>query len=396
MRNIILSKLGGNFQRKPNKVKLSSQSYELLEEVIDGIPQGEFWDYHMHILGTGYNNPEVWLNPSVLSIKHPVDYIKAKVFMNAAGISNKKKGDEQYIERLLTLIRDIPHKPKFCLFALDGCYTKEGEFSKKDTKIYISNEYVYQICERIPDQLVPVISVHPYRKDALDELEKYAAKGVKMIKWLPASMGMDPSNPQIVPYYQKVKELDMVLLSHSGQEDAIPVMKFQPLNNPLLFRLPLELGVKLVLAHCAGKGKEKDFDNNDKSVDQHELFFRLMGEKKYEENLFGDISAMVQSNRCGKPLADIFANRKYHHRLLYGSDYPLPAVNVAISLNLLTKLGYLNKTDQKPLREIYKKNPLLFSFALKRRIHDPKDHSYRFPDSMFYHNPALGIKPLST
>jgi hypothetical protein len=39
------------------------------------------------------------------------------------------------------------------------------------------------------DMFLPCVSVHPYRKDALEELEKYAAQGVHLVKWLPNSMG---------------------------------------------------------------------------------------------------------------------------------------------------------------------------------------------------------------
>jgi len=394
MRNPIFTKIGGNYHQNPKKAKLGKLAHALLEEVMEDIPDGEFIDYHMHVLGLGRDNPHIWVNPSILSLRHPMDYFKIKVFMNASGITSKKKADEQYKNRLLTLIEDMPTKAKFCLFAMDGCYNKSGEFIEADSKFTISNEYVYNLCEEKPDQLVPVISVHPFRPGVLDELEKWQKKGVKMIKWLPGIMGMDPSDPEIVPFYQKVKELDMILLSHSGEEDTVPVLKFQHLNNPLLFRLPLELGVKVVLAHCAGKGKAKDIDHDNKMVDQHELFFRLMDESKYEGLLYGDISAMVQSNRCGKPLADILSRREHHHRLIYGSDYPLPAINAGISLKLLNKLEYIPKKDIQPLREIYNKNPLLFSFALKRRLRDPKNHDYRFPASMFIYKPELGIKPL--
>ena len=391
MRNPILTKIGGNYHQNPKKAKLGTAAKEMIVKVMEGIPKGEFMDYHMHILGIGIDNPHIWVNPGILSLRHPMDYFKIKVFMNASGITSRKKADGQYKNRLLTLIDDIPTKSKFCLFAMDGCYSKEGKFIKEDSKFTISNEYVYNFYKEKPDQLIPVISVHPFKPGALEELEKWQKKGVKMIKWLPAIMGMDPSDPEIVPFYQKVKELDMILLSHSGQEDTVPVVKFQPLNNPLLFRLPLEIGVKVVLAHCGGKGTAKDLDNNNKMVDQHELFFRLMDEPKYEGLLFGDISAMVQSNRCGKPLADILNKREHHHRLLYGSDYPLPAINAGISLKLLHKLKYLDKVDIDPLCDIYKKNPLLFSFALKRRLRDPNDPSYRLPATMFYYKPELGI-----
>jgi uncharacterized protein len=390
MRNPLITLLGGNFKQKSKKVKWSSAAEDLIQEAFEGLDG--FYDYHMHLLGLGAKTDEIWVNPTVLSLAHPMDFFKAKVFMNASGIRNKEKADEQYIDQLFRLIDKMPHAGKYCLFAWEKCYDLNGEVVYEDTKIHISNEYVYNICRRMPDRLVPVVSIHPYRQDVLEELEKWAAKGVKMIKWMPATMGMDPSEPRCVPFYQKVKELDMVLLSHAGEEETVPVQKFQPLNNPLLFRLPLEVGTKVILAHCAGKGKGEDLDNKGKKVPNHELFFRMMDDPRYEGRLFGDVSAMAQANRCGDPLQTVFDRKEHHRRLIYGSDYPLPAINSAISLKLLIKLGYLDEEDKKPLKEIYKNNPILFSFVLFRTLHDPNNTSYRFPNSMFSFHPELEIK----
>lgn len=121
-----------------------------------------------------------------------------------------------------------------------------------------------------------------------------------MVKWMPVNMGMDASHPLCEPFYQKMKEHNMVLLTHVGKEDNVPVTKFQPLNNPLLFRKPLDMGVKVIMAHCASAGTNPDLDNDGCPEQNHKLFFRLMDEKKYEGFLFGDISAITQVNKDGR------------------------------------------------------------------------------------------------
>ena len=74
--------------------------------------------------------------------------------------------------------------------------------------------------------------------------------GVKFIKWLPNSMRIDPSRPQLDAYYDKVKELDMTILTHVGEERAVEGDQFQKLGNPLLYRKPLDKGVKLLWLCC--------------------------------------------------------------------------------------------------------------------------------------------------
>ena len=39
-----------------------------------------------------------------------------------------------------------------------------------------------------------------------------------MIKWLANSMGIDPADPKCDVFYDKMIELDMFLLAHTGQE----------------------------------------------------------------------------------------------------------------------------------------------------------------------------------
>ncbi|HET9710722.1 MAG TPA: hypothetical protein VFP64_02535, partial [Pyrinomonadaceae bacterium] len=161
-------------------------------------------------------------------------------------------------------------------------------------------------------------------------------------------------------------------------------------GNPLLLRRALDHGVRVVVAHCAGLGTNEDLDSKDrKQVDNFDLFLRLMDEKRYEGLVFGEISAMTQFNRVGKPLHTILAREDLHERLVNGSDYPLPAVNILIRTRPLVKLGFLSKSEGESLKEVYDYNPLLFDFVLKRTLKLPGT-SKSLPLSIFMTNAALG------
>ena len=117
---------------------------------------------------------------------------------------------------------------------------------------------------------------------------------------------------------------------------------------------------------------------------------RLMNEKRYEGLVFGEISAMTQFNRIGKPLTTILERADLHERLVNGSDYPLPAVNVLIRTKPLVKGGYIEPDERNSLNEIYDYNPLLFDFVLKRTLRLPGTNK-RLPGAIFMTNSGLGV-----
>jgi predicted TIM-barrel fold metal-dependent hydrolase len=277
------------------------------------------------------------------------------------------------------------------LLAFDKHYRPDGSVNLEKTEFYTPNEYVFKLAEQRPDKFLANISVNPYRPDALGELEKWAARGARVVKWLPNAMGIDPSDARCDPFYAKMKQLDLILLSHGGEEKAVQAEEDQKLGNPLLLRRALDHGVKVIVAHCAGLGTNEDLDNRDRpKVHNFDLFMRLMDDKRYEGLVFGEISAMTQFNRLGKPLTTILEREDLHERLLNGSDYPLPAVNVLIRTRPLVKYGYITATEADSLKEIYSYNPLLFDFVLKRAIKLPGTQR-RLPARLFLTNAALGV-----
>jgi mannonate dehydratase len=188
-----------------------------------------------------------------------------------------------------------------------------------------------------------------------------------------------------------MKELGLVLLSHGGEEKAVEAKEDQRLGNPLLLRRALAHGVRTIVAHCASLGENEDLDDpGRRRVHNFRLFLRLVEDKKYEGLVFGDISAMTQFNRIGEPLSTVLEREELHARLVNGSDYPLPAVNLLIRTKPLVRAGYLTEEEGASLREIYGFNPLLFDFVLKRCLKLPGTER-RLPASVFESTPALGV-----
>jgi mannonate dehydratase len=91
-------------------------------------------------------------------------------------------------------------------------------------------------------------------------------------------------------------------------------------------------------------------------------------------------------------LLPLLRKKEIHHRLIHGSDYPLPAINAVVSTQQLALLGYIGEEQRAPLNEIYRMNPLLFDFVLKRNLRDPENPENRFPASMFVYHPELGLQ----
>lgn len=385
--------IGGAFTHTPPELaeRISQDASDLIKRAFDDIDPARLIDHHVHIAGLGSNGSRAFVNAKMRTWKHPFHRLKFKVYMSSAGVHDEHRADAQLFQRLTDLIANIPNHGKHRLLAFDKNYRPDGSVNLGKTEFYVPNEYVFKLAEQYPDMFVPNISVNPYRPDAIAELEKWARRGARVVKWLPNAMGIDPSDPRCDSFYQKMTEFDLILLSHGGEEKAVEAKEDQKLGNPLLLRRPLDHDVKVIVAHCAGLGTNEDLDSARRAqIDNFDLFLRLMDDQRYEGLVFGEVSAMTQFNRVGKPLTTILAREDLHERLVNGSDYPLPAVNVLIRTRPLLKHGYITAKESNCLKEIYQYNPLLFDFVLKRAIKLPGTER-RLPASVFMTNPALGV-----
>ena len=345
-------------------------------------------DFHVHVAGLGAGGTGCTVNPRMRSFLHPWLRIQFSIYMAAAGVDELDRADEQYVERLLELWRAVEPRPRLGLLALDHRYGEDGTLDADGSPIHVPNDHVLRLAREHEDAFFPVVSVHPYRKDAAAELERCAAAGARLVKWLPNSMGIDPADSRCDPFYERLASLGMTLLTHAGDEKALEAEGGRDLGNPLRLRRALERGARVVVAHCASLGTAEDLDDPTRSrVECFDLFLRMMEEPQWERLLYGELSATCLRNRDPRVLRTLLERTDLHERLVDGSDWPLPAIRATTSLRRFERAGLLTRSEREALDEIRDANPLLFDFVLKRTLRGPRGE--RFPASVFLRRPEI-------
>jgi predicted TIM-barrel fold metal-dependent hydrolase len=230
-----------------------------------------------------------------------------------AGIlkSSRQLGvDQAYEERLIGLI-DSSSLDAVLLLAMDYPYDPSGNCLKEKAKFYVPNDHVLGLAKKY-SQIIPACSIHPARKDALEELERCAEKGAKVLKLLPNCHHVDCSDIQYQPFWEKLAKLGLPFLAHTGGEFSVPVLDAK-FADPRILQLPLECGVKVIAAHGAGKSGIWDPDY---TAD-------LLKMMKEFPNLFTDNSALASPNRWRTIPA--LLDPKIQSRVIHGSDFPIPS-----------------------------------------------------------------------
>ncbi len=339
------------------------------ESALAGIDREALWDVHVHLVGLGATGNGCWVHPDMRSHFHPIRRLQFDAYVAASGIDPDAPGaDESYVERLLALQHAGNPSGRVVLLAFDWNHGDDGEPDRNASTFHVPNDYVLRIAGE-HEEFAACASVHPYRRDALEELERVASRGALAVKWLPNSMGMDPASPRCDAFYQRLVELDLPLLVHTGRELAVASGDAQELGNPMRLRRALEAGVRVIAAHCAGTGTYRDPDRAlAPPRSSFELFLELFEDPRYARTFFADLSAMTQVNRAGAPLRTMLARRDLHERLLFGSDYPLPAIRGVVSTRILQARGYLTSEQRERCDEVFEANPLLCDLLVKRSL----------------------------
>jgi predicted TIM-barrel fold metal-dependent hydrolase len=396
-------KLGGAFNQNDNLDILSNGATKLIEDALEGFETNSpIVDYNANLIGVGTANTGCYVHPFANGgWKHPVATMKMKLVESASGIKNPNNWDSDYVTRLIELKGAITKSHgnvwgKQCVYALDQYHDRFGLPVPDNTATFVPNQYAYDVANDNPalkDHFVPCVSIHPYRRDAVQELKKWIKCGVRIVKWIPSVQGIDPSNERCDGFYKEMAKRKVIL--HCGGDRVLfdpPGMDLS-LENPLLLRRPLSFGVKVIISHCASEGKSLDLENPPHVlVDNLHLFFRLMEEPKYVGLLFGDISGICNFTRveCLQPLLDY---TELHNRLVYGSDYPVPAVNLVVQTYWFANKGLVAEKACDFISEIYKTNPLLFDFVVKRTLKSKNGNKFNI--SIFKEHPDLLVSPIA-
>jgi uncharacterized protein len=301
-------------------------------------------DGHVHFVGDGSNGSGCWLRSSTL-----LDRIVEPIVKAQAGISKSSRQlgiDQAYEERLIGLI-DESSLDSVLLLAMDYPYDENGNCLKEKAKFYVPNDHVLGLAKRYA-QIIPACSIHPTRKDAIEELDRCAEQGAKVLKLLPNCHNVDCSNNRYRAFWEKLAKLNMPFLAHTGGEFSVPVLKAQ-FADPRILQLPLECGVTVIAAHGAGKSGLWDPDYTADLLKMMDEF----------TNLFTDNSALASPNRWRTIPA--LLDPKIQSRVIHGSDFPIPSGGLGPWIGNL-----LSRADYSKSRKI--KNPLERDIFIKKAV----------------------------
>lgn len=263
-------------------------------------------DVHVHIVGLDqargcYIAPKMLRGPAYA------------VLSRALGLNGTPQ--DQLDEAYLDLVVDLAHTPRLDgvgLLALDGVYDEAGELDMARTSVMVSNDYCLAFAKAHP-KFLPVCSINPQRKDALDELERVVEAGTVALKALPNSQGFDPGNERYRPFFRRVAELGVPFLTHTSFEHTIPPLD-QAFGKPERLVVPLEEGVTVIAAHCASAGVGHPF---------REDYWTWESMLETHPNLYGDISAMASVSRFPY-IHKVLKSELATSRVILGSDFPIP------------------------------------------------------------------------
>jgi hypothetical protein len=309
-------------------------------------------DAHVHMVGNGVAGSGGWLR---LTGWHR--WLAGFMLRQLGVPASALEGDLEsiYAEHLGKLVRESS-MDAVVLLAHERVHDPDGTPREDLGSMFVPNGVVLGLAKKFTEFL-PGVSIHPARRDALDELERCLEGGAVLMKCLPNCQNIDLSDTRSQRFWERMAESGLPLLAHTGGEHTVPVIN-AALADPRLLRFPLECGVTVIAAHCATKSGAFD-------PDYFEAWAKMLREFP---NLYGDISAMVSLNRCGH-LRDCLRD-EIAPRILHGSDFPVPVLGHRMWLQ-----GWIDRATFRRCQSV--RNPLERDWQFKQALGFPEQIAMR-------------------
>lgn len=263
-------------------------------------------DMHVHLVGNGAGGTGCWLR--VTGWHRPLAALMLRT-IGLPGSSMSGDLDAIYVARLLELVRGSS-LGGIVILAHEQVYDSRGDRMVDVGSFYVPNSYVLKLA-RENAQFLPAVSIHPARRDAMEELNRCIEAGAVMMKCLPNCHNIDCNDRRYTKFWERMAEAGLPLLAHTGGEHTVPVVR-KELSDPRTLELPLKCGVNVIAAHCGTKSGLFD-------PEYFHVFIDLL--RRYP-NLYGDNSAFNVPIR-GRHVRECI-REELAGRILHGSDYPVP------------------------------------------------------------------------
>jgi predicted TIM-barrel fold metal-dependent hydrolase len=264
------------------------------------------FDLHVHIGGLGAGGSGNYVAPR---FRRSYAF---RFFSKRMGFSLKafpQPDDDRQIASRVVKWLDASMVDRAVLLGFDAAYREDGRRDEQTTLFVTDNDFVADLAVANRKVLFGA-SIHPYRHDAVPELERLIKRGACLIKWLPGAQNIQPDHSRCFPFYEAMAHHQIPLLCHTGSEHTLKTFP-DALNDPRRLVPALERGVTVMAAHCGARLylHEKSYLRQ-----WQELALRY-------ERFYGDISAFGVITRIW-PLRRLLKSPELTAKLLFGSDFP--------------------------------------------------------------------------
>ncbi|MFB0562454.1 MAG: amidohydrolase family protein [Candidatus Lokiarchaeia archaeon] len=213
------------------------------------------------------------------------------------------------------LIREMDEAgiDKTVILALDYEFAFKGDVTFKDY-----NDYLANILKEYPDRFIGFCGIDPRRgKGAIRELERCVEElGFRGVKFWPLT-GFYPDDRQFYPFYERVEELGVPILCHTGMGPAKTYLKY---NRPVYVdTIAVDFPkIKFQMAHIGDPWTDEAIAVASKNPN---VYFDISGfwalaSKFLPAHLFQTLAQAKMSCGVGK--------------IVFGSDWPLFAPLVSL------------------------------------------------------------------
>jgi predicted TIM-barrel fold metal-dependent hydrolase len=237
--------------------------------------------------------------------------VKLTALAEGLPITEPERCNKIYVDKLLERLSKSTRVSRAVLLALDGVYDSSGRLDEAHTNMLVSNDAMFAACAASGGKLLPGCSINPARRDALDELERCAAKGAVLCKVLPNAQHFNPAEPRFTAFYKALARHKIPLLSHIGAEFSVSAID-QSVGDPNRLEVALGEGATVIAAHGCSNGT---FLAEPHLPEMSRLALKY-------PRFFSDASALTLPNRVGM-LLRLGRHPELFERMVFGTDYPL-------------------------------------------------------------------------
>src|SRR4051794_39569055 len=124
-------------------------------------------DCHVHIAAT--TPPHGSMSPKLLK-SLPFKFMRWRLGLDPEGPAFDAEL-EDLIDRLIVETTGLDAA---VMLAFDAVHNRDGQVDHANTHLHVTNDYAIEMCRRHPSRMRFGASIHPYRKDAVAELERCA------------------------------------------------------------------------------------------------------------------------------------------------------------------------------------------------------------------------------